>query len=83
VTGLLTASGGAWNASIVAEYFHFRGATMQTAGLGSIISGATDAGRMDVLLAATLLMAVVVVSMNRLVWRRLYRIGEGRFKLDA
>jgi NitT/TauT family transport system permease protein len=83
VTGLLTASGGAWNASIVAEYFHFRGATMQTAGLGSIISGATDAGRMDVLLAATLLMAVVVVTMNRLVWRRLYRIGENRFKLDT
>jgi NitT/TauT family transport system permease protein len=83
ITGLITASGGAWNASIVAEYFHFRGATMQTAGLGSIISGATDAGRMDVLLAATLLMAVVVVTMNRLVWRRLYRIGENRFKLDA
>jgi NitT/TauT family transport system permease protein len=83
VTGLLTASGGAWNASIVAEYFHFRGATLETTGLGSIISGATDAGRFDVLLASTLLMAVIVVTMNRLVWRRLYRLGENRFKLDA
>jgi NitT/TauT family transport system permease protein len=83
ITGLLTASGGAWNASIIAEYFHFRGTTLETTGLGSIISGATDAGRMDVLLAATMLMAVVVVAMNRLVWRRLYRLGENRFKLDA
>ena len=83
VTGMITASGGAWNASIVAEYFHFRGAALQTAGLGSIISSATDAGRMDVLLAATLLMALIVVAMNRLVWRRLYRISENRFKLDA
>ncbi|MGB6430625.1 MAG: ABC transporter permease subunit [Candidatus Acidiferrales bacterium] len=83
VTGLITASGGAWNASIIAEYFHFRGATLETTGLGSIISSATDAGRMDVLLAATMLMALIVVSMNRLVWRRLYRLGENRFKLDA
>ena len=83
VTGLLTASGGAWNASIIAEYFHFRGDTLHTTGLGSIISSATDAGRMDILLAATMLMAVVVVTMNRLVWRRLYRLGENRFKLDA
>jgi NitT/TauT family transport system permease protein len=83
VTGLLTASGGAWNASIIAEYFHFRGDTLHTTGLGSIISSATDAGRMDILLAATMLMAVIVVTMNRLVWRRLYRLGENRFKLDA
>ena len=83
VTGLLTASGGAWNASIVAEYFHFRGATLETTGLGSIISGATDAGRFHLLLAATMLMAVIVVTMNRLVWRRLYRLGENRFKLDS
>jgi NitT/TauT family transport system permease protein len=83
VTGLLTASGGAWNASIIAEYFHFRGDTLHTTGLGSIISSATDAGRIDILLAATMLMAVIVVTMNRLVWRRLYRLGENRFKLDA
>jgi NitT/TauT family transport system permease protein len=83
VTGLITASGGAWNASIIAEYFHFRGATLETTGLGSIISSATDADQMHVLLAATMLMAVIVVAMNRLVWRRLYRLGENRFKLDA
>jgi NitT/TauT family transport system permease protein len=83
VTGLLTASGGAWNASIVAEYFHFGGRTLHTIGLGSIISRSTDLGQMDVLLAATLLMAVIVVVMNRLVWRRLYRLAETRFKLET
>ena len=50
VTGMLTASGGAWNASIVAEYFHFQGKTLATSGLGSVISSASDSGRFDVLL---------------------------------
>ena len=44
VTGLVTASGGAWNASIVAEYFHFKGQVLSTFGLGAEISSATDAG---------------------------------------
>ncbi len=83
ITGLLTASGGAWNASIVAEYFHFGGRTLHTIGLGSIISRSTDLGQMDVLLAATLLMAIIVVVVNRLVWRRLYRLAETRFKLET
>ncbi len=50
VTGLVTASGGAWNASIVAEYFHFMGHVMSTHRLGAQISAATDGGRFDVLL---------------------------------
>jgi NitT/TauT family transport system permease protein len=83
ITGLLTASGGAWNASVVAEYFHFGNRTLHTIGLGSIISRSTDLGQMDVLLAATLLMAIIVVVMNRLVWRRLYRLAETRFKLET
>ncbi|HYB60564.1 MAG TPA: ABC transporter permease subunit [Methylomirabilota bacterium] len=83
ITGLLTASGGAWNASIVAEYFHFGNRTLHTIGLGSIISRSTDLSQMDVLLAATLLMAIIVVVMNRLVWRRLYRLAETRFKLET
>src|ERR1041385_147598 len=44
ITGLLTASGGAWNASIVAEYFHFNGRMISTVGLGATISRATDNG---------------------------------------
>jgi NitT/TauT family transport system permease protein len=83
VTGLVTASGGAWNASIVAEYFHFQGRIVSTAGLGSTISSASDSGRFDVLLASTLIMATVVVLINRLLWRRLYRLAASRFKLEA
>jgi len=83
VTGMLTASGGAWNASIVAEYFHFGGRTMVTRGLGAIISQATDGGQFQLLLGATILMAAIVVVMNRLVWQRLYRLAETRFKLEG
>jgi len=83
ITGMVTASGGAWNASIIAEYFHFQGKILSTPGLGSTISRASDAGRFDVLLAATLIMATVVVLINRLVWRRLYRLASSRFKLEA
>ncbi len=83
VTGMVTASGGAWNASIVAEYFHFRGKIVEVPGLGSTISSASDAGRFDLLLASTLIMAAVVVLINRLVWRRLYRLASTRFKLES
>jgi NitT/TauT family transport system permease protein len=83
VTGMVTASGGAWNASIVAEYFHFQGRIVSTAGLGSTISSASDAGRFDVLLASTLIMATIVVLINRLLWRRLYRLASSRFKLET
>ena len=83
VTGLVTASGGAWNASIVAEYFHFQGRIVSTAGLGSTISSASDSGRFDVLLAATLIMATIVVLLNRLLWRRIYRLASSRYKLES
>ncbi len=83
VTGLVTASGGAWNASIIAEYFHFQGRIVSTAGLGSTISSASDAGHFDVLLASTLIMATIVVLINRLLWRRLYRLASSRFKLET
>jgi NitT/TauT family transport system permease protein len=83
VTGFVTASGGAWNASIVAEYFHFRGQTFSTTGLGAVISGATDAGNFRVLLVATLVMAVIVVTINRLLWRRLYALAATKYKLET
>jgi NitT/TauT family transport system permease protein len=83
VTGFVTASGGAWNASIVAEYFHFHGSTMSTPGLGSVISQATDQGNFPVLVAATLVMAGIVVTINRLIWRRLYTLAATRFKLES
>jgi NitT/TauT family transport system permease protein len=83
VTGLITASGGAWNASIVSEYFHFQGKTLTTLGLGAQISSATDSGNFDLLLISTLVMALLVVCINRLVWRPLYRLAETRFRLEA
>jgi NitT/TauT family transport system permease protein len=83
ITGMITASGGAWNASIVAEYFHLRGKTLSTVGLGAQISSATDAGNYDLLLLSTIVMATLVVCVNRLLWRRLYRLAETRFKLEA
>ncbi len=81
ITGFVTASGGAWNASIVAEYFHFRGQTLSTTGLGAVISRATDSGDFATLLGATLIMAAMVVTFNRLVWRRMYVLASTRFQL--
>jgi len=83
ITGFVTASGGAWNASIVAEYFHFRGQTISTIGLGAIISYATDSGNSRLLLAATVTMAIMVVTINRLLWRPLYALASTRYKLEA
>ena len=83
ITGMVTASGGAWNASIVAEYFHFKGQTLQTVGLGAQISSATDAGNWDLLLLSTIVMAALVVCVNRALWRPLYRLAQTRFKLEG
>jgi NitT/TauT family transport system permease protein len=83
VTGMVTASGGAWNASIVAEYFNFRGKTYTATGLGAIIQQATDRGDFHLLLAATIMMAATVVTVNRLVWRKLFTLAETRFRLET
>jgi len=83
VTGFITASGGAWNASIVAEYVHFQGQTIATTGLGAVISKATDTGNFAVLLGATVVMAAMVVTINRLLWRRLYVLAATRYKLES
>ena len=83
ITGFVTASGGAWNASIVAEYVHFRGQTISTTGLGAEISRATDSGDFATLLGATVVMAAMVVTFNRLVWRRLYGLASTRYKLET
>jgi NitT/TauT family transport system permease protein len=81
ITGMVTASGGAWNASIIAEYFRLKNQTLQTVGLGAVISAATDSGQFQILLLATIVMAMMVVTINRLVWRPLYRLAETRYKL--
>ncbi len=83
ITGMVTASGGAWNASVYAEYSHLKDSTLQTIGLGAEISAATDSGRFPIILLATIMISLMVVTMNRLVWRRLYRLAETRYKLEG
>ncbi len=83
ITGMITASGGAWNASVMAEYSHVKGRTLEVIGLGAQIDTATDSGHFPVLLLATIFISVMVVAMNRLVWRRLYRLAETRYKLEV
>lgn len=82
ITGAITAAGGAWNASIVAEYIQFGGKTLSTLGIGSAISEATAAGDFPMLFAATLVMIAVVVLINRLFWRRLYVLAEERYRIE-
>jgi len=81
LTGWITAMGGAWNASIVAEYMKYRGQTLSTTGLGAAISEATEHGNFHVLAAAVGIMAVTVVTFNRLVWRPLSHRAQTRFTL--
>jgi NitT/TauT family transport system permease protein len=84
VTGMITATGGAWNASIVSEYVSYNGHVYNTVGLGAVIASSV-AGPIPnyaLLLAATLAMATVVVTINRLLWKRLYGLAEQRFHLD-
>ncbi len=82
VTGAITAGGGAWNASIVAEYVQFGGKTHTTVGIGALIANATAAGNYALLLAATLALIVAVVLINRLFWLRLYRLAERRYSME-
>jgi NitT/TauT family transport system permease protein len=81
VTGAITATGGAWNASIVAEYTQFGGRTLQTTGIGAIIAQATAAGDYALLLGATLVLILTVSTINRLVWRRLYQLAEEQYRM--
>jgi NitT/TauT family transport system permease protein len=80
-TGWITAAGGAWNASIASEYLQYRGNTIQTPGLGSLISDAQANDNFPVLAASVLAMALFVVFFNRLVWKRLSALAQERFQL--
>jgi NitT/TauT family transport system permease protein len=82
VTGLITAAGGAWNATIVSELVQTRDHTFVAFGLGSIITEAAD-NNFPLLAAGTVTMACTVVLLNRLVWKRLYRLAEGKFSLNV
>lgn len=82
VTGAITAGGGAWNASIVAEYVEFGGKTHATVGIGAVIAEATASGDYALLLAGTLVLVITVVLINGAFWRRLYLIAEKRYRME-
>jgi NitT/TauT family transport system permease protein len=81
VTGWVTAAGGAWNASIVAEYVHQGTNVLRTHGLGALISTAAEKGDLPLLAAGVLAMAGLVVLVNRLFWKQLYALAERKYSL--
>lgn len=82
VTGMITATGGAWNASIVSEIVTVHQRTVSTVGLGALVTTAANDANFPLLLAGTIVMATVVITVNRLVWRRLYALAETRYRLE-
>jgi len=82
VTGALTASGGSWNASIVAEAVSWGDRHLEAAGLGSFIANATQAGDYPRVALGIAVMSVFVIACNRALWRPLYRFAERRLRLD-
>jgi len=81
VTGAITAAGGAWNATIVAEIVIYKGRVLTASGLGSFIAQGTASNDFYQIIAGILVMAVYVSGLNALLWRRLYAIAESRYAL--
>ncbi len=82
VTGAITASGGAWNASIVSEAVSWGDTKLSAAGLGAYIAQMTDAGDYPRIVLGIAVMSVYVILCNRLIWRPLYGYAERRLRLD-
>jgi NitT/TauT family transport system permease protein len=81
LTGAITASGGSWNASIVAEYVKWKDHTVVAKGVGSYIAEATDKGDFPRIVLGVAMMSLFVTLFNRLFWRRLYAYAERRLRL--
>jgi NitT/TauT family transport system permease protein len=81
ITGAITASGGSWNASIVAEVASWGNTHLTAAGLGAYIAEATEAGDFPRVVLGIAIMCVLVTLFNRLLWRPLYAFGERRLRL--
>jgi NitT/TauT family transport system permease protein len=82
VTGAITASGGAWNASIVSEAVSWGPTTLTASGLGAYIAQMTQAGDYSRIVVGVAMMSALVVAMNRLLWRPLYALAERKTRLD-
>ncbi len=81
ITGAITAAGGAWNISIIAETVHWGNIHLNATGLGAYISSATGQGDFARVLLGIIVMALYVVMINRILWRPLYRLAEERFQM--
>ena len=81
LTGAITASGGSWNASIVAEYVKWKDHTVVAQGVGSYIAEATEKGDFPRIVLGVAMMSLFVTLFNRLFWRRLYAYAERRLRL--
>ncbi|HLV79290.1 MAG TPA: ABC transporter permease subunit, partial [Chthonomonadaceae bacterium] len=81
VTGALTAAGGAWNASIVAEVASWGTHTLTAQGLGTYVAQATTKGDWPAIVLGIAVMSLYVVTLNHFVWRPLYALAESRFRL--
>jgi NitT/TauT family transport system permease protein len=81
ITGAITASGGSWNASIVAEVASWGDTHLTAAGLGAYIATATEAGDFPRVVLGIAIMCILVTLFNRLLWRPLYAFGERRLRL--
>jgi NitT/TauT family transport system permease protein len=82
VTGALTASGGSWNASIVAEVASWGDTKLEATGLGAYIANATEAGDYHRVVLGIAVMSCFVLLLNRVLWRRLYAYAGRKFRLD-
>jgi NitT/TauT family transport system permease protein len=82
VTGAITASGGAWNASIVSEAVSWGSTKLSASGLGAYIAQMTEADDYPRIALGVAVMSVLVISTNRLIWRPLYAFAERRTRLD-
>ncbi len=83
ISGILSASGGAWNASIVSEYITYKSRVWSVPGIGSTINAAAQNNDYPLLAASIFMMAAVVVIINFQVWQRLYHYSEKRFALNV
>lgn len=82
ITGAITAAGGAWNASIVAEYVSWGSINLRATGLGEYIQASTASGNFPQIALGTAMMCVYVLAFNHLIWRPLYRLAEERFNFN-
>ena len=82
VTGAITASGGAWNASIVSEFVSWGQDKVVAHGLGAYIAQTTAAGDFPKITLGVVVMAFFVVAFNRLVWRPMYAMAENKLRLN-